>query len=167
MPDIGLASYSIIPLHKQPLELWLAARLQIRITLMRIRDHIFIKMRFWIQLSLKCRSGSKSLSSLKRCESAYTGLQTWEGSNWSLRAFNVSIHGHPLFHFEPLKLLKGTQDWAFFWLRIWILYHFIVSSAKILRICKKKYFDWAMNGGETIGPLSLRLRGNELSLVSD
>ncbi len=25
--------------------------------------------------------------------------------------------------------LKGTQDWEFFWLRIWILYYFIVSTA--------------------------------------
>ncbi len=25
--------------------------------------------------------------------------------------------------------LKGTQDWEFFWLRIWIFYYFIVSSA--------------------------------------
>ncbi len=24
---------------------------------------------------------------------------------------------------------KDTQDWEFFWLRIWILYYFIVSSA--------------------------------------
>ncbi len=30
---------------------------------------------------------------------------------------------------------------------------------------KKNFFDWAMNGGETIVPLSLRLRGIEFSLV--
>ncbi len=35
--------------------------------------------------------------------------------------------------------IKGTQDWEFFWLRIWILYHFIVSYAQILRFCKKVF----------------------------
>ncbi len=35
-----------------------------------------------------------------------------------------------------LDLLKGTQDWEFFGLRIWILYYFIVSYAQILRFCK-------------------------------
>jgi hypothetical protein len=29
----------------------------------------------------------------------------------------------------------------------------------------KKLFDWAMNGGDMIVPLSLRLRGIEFSLV--
>ncbi len=35
--------------------------------------------------------------------------------------------------------LKGTQDWEFFWLRIWILYYFIVSYAQTLRFCKKNF----------------------------
>ncbi len=37
------------------------------------------------------------------------------------------------------KSVKGTQDWEFFWLRIWILYYFIVSYAQILRFCKKVF----------------------------
>ena len=31
----------------------------------------------------------------------------------------------------------------------------------------KKFFDWAIIGGDTIVPLSLRLRGIKLRLVSD
>ena len=38
-----------------------------------------------------------------------------------------------------LGLLKGTQEWEFFWLRFWILYYFIVSYVKILRFCKKNF----------------------------
>jgi hypothetical protein len=36
--------------------------------------------------------------------------------------------------------IKGIQDWEFFWLRIWILYYFIVSYAQILSFVKK--FFW-------------------------
>ncbi len=36
------------------------------------------------------------------------------------------------FHWLKIDLVKGTQDWEFFWLRFWILYYFIVS-----------YFVWA------------------------
>ncbi len=34
---------------------------------------------------------------------------------------------------------KGTQGWEFFWLQFWILCHFIVSYAQILRFCKKHF----------------------------
>ncbi len=62
--------------------------------------------------------------------------------------------------------LKVHKIENFFWLRIWILYYFIVSCAEILRFVKKN-FDWAMIGGDTIVPRSLRLRGIEFSLVLD
>ncbi len=35
--------------------------------------------------------------------------------------------------------LKGTQDWEFFWLRFWNLYHFFISYVKILRFYKKNF----------------------------
>ncbi len=41
-------------------------------------------------------------------------------------------------------LLKGTQDWEFFWLRFWNLRYFFVSYVKILRFYKKNFL---------IGPL--------------
>ncbi len=41
-------------------------------------------------------------------------------------------------------LLKGTQDWDFFWLRFWNLYYFFVSYVKILRFYPKQFL---------IGPL--------------
>ncbi len=54
--------------------------------------------------TLQCGSGS--CSSSKWYESATTGLQTLQGSNLSLHAFIVSVHGPPWLHFEPLKLLN-------------------------------------------------------------
>ena len=59
--------------------------------------------------------------------------------------------------------IKGTQDWEFFWVRIWILYYFIYSDF----VKKKQFFDWAMIGGDTIVLRSLRLRGLEFILVWD
>ncbi len=36
-------------------------------------------------------------------------------------------------------ILKGTQDWKFFWLRFWNLYYFFVSYVKILRFYRKMF----------------------------
>ncbi len=62
---------------------------------------------------------------------------------------------------SPIQVLKGTQDWEFFWLRFWKLRHFFVSNVKILRFYKKKIFDWAIIGGGTIFPRSPRTTRNE------
>jgi hypothetical protein len=37
------------------------------------------------------------------------------------------------------RALKVHKNENFFWLRFWILYHFIVSYVKILRFCKKTF----------------------------
>ncbi len=48
--------------------------------------------------------------------------------------------------------------------RILNFFYFIVSSAEILRLCKKILFDRATIGGDIIIPLSLRLSRIEFSL---
>ncbi len=60
-----------------------------------------------------------------------------------------SIHG----------LLKGTQDWEFFWLRFWKLYFFVVSYVKILRFHKKFFLIGAILGEVRVFPVVLGLRG--------
>jgi hypothetical protein len=68
--------------------------------------------------------------------------KNWKGPDGILpRAQGKLIHEKNL----KLKMLcqtpfKGTQDWEFFWFRIWILYYFIVSYAQILRFCKKLFW---------------------------
>ncbi len=45
--------------------------------------------------------------------------------------YNKTVNCIKLLYWAALKiriLFKGTQDWEFFWLQIWILYYFIVSS---------------------------------------
>ncbi len=59
---------------------------------------------------------------------------------------------------KPLKVHKNEN---FVWLRFSILYYSIVSYVKILRFFKKKLFDWAIIGGGTIFPRSLRTTRNE------
>jgi hypothetical protein len=41
----------------------------------------------------------------------------------------------------------------------------LIVLLKYQNFVKKQFFDWAMNGGDTIVPRSLRLRGIEFSLV--
>ncbi len=67
---------------------------------------------------------------------------------------------------KPRWSLFGTQEWEFFWLWFWILYYFLVSSAEILRFCKKN-FDRATIWGDTTIPLSLKLSRTEFNLVWD
>ncbi len=58
-------------------------------------------------------------------------------------------------------LIKGTQDWEFFWLRFWNLYYFFVSYVKILRFYRKFFFVCDIIGGVTIFPRGPRTTQNE------
>ncbi len=42
--------------------------------------------------------------------------------------------------FCPQMVLKGTQDWDFFWLRFWNLCYFFISYVKILRFYIKIFW---------------------------
>jgi hypothetical protein len=53
-------------------------------------------------------------------------------SSWSVPSSNG-----PLLAISAPSLLKGTQDWDFFWLRFWNLYYFFISYVKILRFYNK------------------------------
>ncbi len=44
---------------------------------------------------------------------------------------------YPIGYLKICCHLKGTQDWDFFWLRLWNLYYFFISYVKILRFYKK------------------------------
>jgi hypothetical protein len=61
-------------------------------------------------------------------------------------------------YFVP-NVLKGTQDWEFFWLRFWNLYYFFVSYVNIF--LQKIFFDWAIIGGVAIFPRSHKTTKNE------
>jgi hypothetical protein len=43
------------------------------------------------------------------------------------------------------RLLKGKQEWEFFWLRFGIFYYFIVSYAEILRFLGKTSYGWLIH----------------------
>ncbi len=88
----------------------------------------------------------------------------YNGKVYTLCRLHGTLCKHRL---QKCRCLKGTQDWDFFRLGFWNLYYFFVIYVKILRFYKKKIFDWPLNGGDTIIPLSLRLRGIEFSLVWD
>ena len=61
---------------------------------------------------------------------------------WQISNFNNTLMFYVcLYH---MNVLKGTQDWEFFWLRFWNLRYFFVSYVKILSFYQKKFL---------IGPL--------------
>ncbi len=87
---------------------------------------------------------SKHLFSTCNISSAWWNISSHPSVNISLQPGRISpkpgidISSQPDENISP-NPVKDTQDWEFFWLRIWILYYFIVSSASILRFCKKNF----------------------------
>ncbi len=81
---------------------------------------------------------SKSQHLCKRTEE-----QTTPARDTRLLRIRVEVCciGHTMMIYCGCKWsLKGTQDWEFYWLRLWNLRYFFVSYVKILRFYKKKLF---------------------------
>jgi hypothetical protein len=56
-----------------------------------------------------------------------------------LKDISRSVDTHVMDQRQNPHLVKGTQDWEFFWLRFLNLRYFFVSYVKILRFYKKKF----------------------------
>ncbi len=68
---------------------------------------------------------------------------------------SLYLRGCGIVKFQLCFNLKVHKNENFFWLRFWILYYFIVGSAKILRFCEKKILIGPLT--REIVPLSLHI----------
>ncbi len=85
-----------------------------------------------------------------------------KGSSGTDKVVTTQFRSLYFAHLATLKsnnIVKGTQDWEFFWLRFWNLHYFFVSNVKILRFYKKYFLIGPLLGEVRFFRVVLGLRG--------
>ena len=106
-----------------------------------------------VQFSLRNEGSSEYMCLCEGRESLCPNFQTFQDPRhqfhgigrlvWGLlfRGLFIATYASGNDSWEIFALLKGTQDWDFFWLRFWNLYYLFISYVKILIFYKN--FFWS------------------------